>query len=266
MGNFVTFTENTFSPAGAAEIVKERQAEKFEWKTVTIESATENMIKCMTSDTEKIKGHDCYFVDFGGHFGYSVCVFYNGHHIYYADDFELHHKTMEKSELRDYYVKKMNAILYDDADLLSPLKSYVDLENRRRYMMNYYPMRQNYMSGFQIFHDDSEREEYGKKQQTEYPYLCNDCFSFFAEKSFVEKIESINKEIKKLQEATSSDVEFWKKAFYDEFFNYECMYGGRYAEAAYNATGGKSLTDIQKKAFKLAKAEFNNYCMENDVY
>lgn len=47
-------------------------------------------------DYINIKDHDILFVDFGGYFGYSALVFKNEKHIYYANEYELHHKYLVK--------------------------------------------------------------------------------------------------------------------------------------------------------------------------
>ena len=62
-----------------------------EWDIHRIEALSEHEAQTMALDTEAIKAHSVYFVDFGGYFGYSCLVFRNGHHIYYANDYELHH-------------------------------------------------------------------------------------------------------------------------------------------------------------------------------
>ena len=47
----------------------------------------------------EIKEHKCIFVDFNDNrFGYSVLVFKNGKHIYYANDYELHHGYTVKEQ------------------------------------------------------------------------------------------------------------------------------------------------------------------------
>ena len=68
---------------------------------LTIEEAKELMIESM-----EIKEHKCFFVDFGGYFGYSVLVFKDKKHIHYADDFELHHHYIVKKSGKEA-LKKM---------------------------------------------------------------------------------------------------------------------------------------------------------------
>lgn len=67
-----------------------------------IEALTEEQAAAMAIETASVKGHQVYFVDFGGYFGYSVLVFADGHHIKYANDYELHHKDKSRDELQEF--------------------------------------------------------------------------------------------------------------------------------------------------------------------
>lgn len=50
-----------------------------------IEALTEAQAAAKQLEVTEIKGHQIYFVDFGGYFGYSVLVFADGHYIKYAN-------------------------------------------------------------------------------------------------------------------------------------------------------------------------------------
>ena len=93
-----------------------------------IENLTEQKAKEMALEEIEIKGHNCYLVDLGKNFGYSILVFKNGMHIYYANDYELHHGYIVKEKgrdvLRQYYIKKMNKILFTNKELLEDIKTY----------------------------------------------------------------------------------------------------------------------------------------------
>lgn len=64
---------------------------KKDWNISNIEALTEAEAQTMALETMQIKEHNIYFVDFVNAFGYSCLVFKNHHHIYYANDYELHH-------------------------------------------------------------------------------------------------------------------------------------------------------------------------------
>ena len=72
-----------------------------------IEALTEEQAAAMAIETASVKGHQVYFVDFGGYFGYSVLVFADGHHIKYANDYELHHKDKSRDELQEFYLSSL---------------------------------------------------------------------------------------------------------------------------------------------------------------
>jgi hypothetical protein len=90
-------------------------------------------------------------------------------------------------------------------------------------------------------------------------------FAYYKNLEFVQKCADLEKDIEAAREAMNNDFEYWKKAFRYEFGNYECIYGGRYSEAAYAATNGNSLNDIQMKAFQAAKQEYEEYCYKHGI-
>ena len=71
-----------------------------EYNIRDIEALTESGAAAFAEEMEEIKGHQVYFIDFGGYFGFSALVFADGQHIYYANDYELHHKGKSREELR----------------------------------------------------------------------------------------------------------------------------------------------------------------------
>lgn len=75
--------------------------------TITdIEKLTENQVKEIADETMVIKEHNIYFVDLEGYYGYSCLVFKNGHHIHYANDYELHHHGKPMSSLKSFISMK----------------------------------------------------------------------------------------------------------------------------------------------------------------
>ena len=90
-----------------------------------IEALTEEEVKEIAEEMLVIKEHNIYLVDFEGYFGYSRLVFKNNHHIYYANDYELHHnyltKDKERSEakalLRERFIEGANNILFTEEEI-----------------------------------------------------------------------------------------------------------------------------------------------------
>lgn len=73
-----------------------------------IEALTETQAAAMAIESVTVKGHQVYFVDFGGYFGYSALVFADGHYIKYANDYELHHQGKSRDELREFYLDSLS--------------------------------------------------------------------------------------------------------------------------------------------------------------
>ena len=235
-----------------------------EWKIDSIESLSLTEAMLMAEDHEQIKGHDIFFIDFGGYFGYSAVVFYDDHIIRYAGDYELHHKHEGKSheELKKDYIKKYLRILYTDEELAAPLESYDDYKRRHYYLNNYYGDRENHVSCFHIFNNAGVEEAY--RAATENLYMSHVCFSWYESKGFVERAAELYQAVEKAKADIDSNFDYWESAFYYEFGNYECCYGGRYAEAA-QATGVGEMNDVQKAAYKAAKERYAKWCMEHDI-
>jgi len=234
-----------------------------EWNIDLIQDITETEAQTMAEKHEVIKGHDVYFIDFKGYFGYSYVVFLRGHHIRYAGDYELHHKGKTREELDKWYKRCLNGKLYTERQLGNKLRNYGDYQNRMHYLHNYYGDLENHVS---IFGDGSNAEYVAEyKRVTENLVYNPVTFAYYENADFVEKCIKLEKAIEAAKDAMNDDFEYWKKAFRYEFGNYECIYGGRYSEAAYAATNGKSLNDIQKKAFKEAKREYEEYCYSHDM-
>ena len=74
------------------------------WNIDMIREITEEEAKKLSLESECIKGHNVYFVDFDGGFGYSVLVYKNNHHIHYANDYQLHHYHETTEELKKIYI------------------------------------------------------------------------------------------------------------------------------------------------------------------
>ena len=112
-----------------------------------IEALTEKQAAEMATETETIKDHQIYFVDFGGYFGYSALVFADGHHIRHANDYELHHAGKSRDELREFYLDSLSKKLFT-ADEMEIVRDYQDKQAKEYYIRNYYGMRRDHISMF----------------------------------------------------------------------------------------------------------------------
>ena len=238
-------------------------AETSTWNINQIESLPETAARLMADSHEVIKGHDVYFIDFGGYFKYSYVVYLRGKHLRYAGDYELHHPNKTREQLYKWYKSCLNKKLYTERGLGNKLKNYNDYRRRTDYLRDYYVDLENHVSIFGNGGDAEYVEEY--KRVTANLIYSDIGFAYYESADFVNKCNELYDKIEAARKAMDDNFDYWKKAFHYEFANYECIYGGRYDEAAIAATNGTKLNDIQKAAYKAAKNEYIEWCYAHDL-
>ena len=229
-----------------------------------IENLTYDQAKEIAIETLNIKGHDCFLVDFGGYFGYSILVYKNKKHIYFADDYELHNKWLIKEKgkeaLKEYYIKKLNEILFTEDELLKPVNDYDEYKRKDYFLRNYWIMRYDYLSIFGIG-EEAQREF--DRQKKFYPFY--DQFSF----CYVDDEEIINEQAKYMQNIENEykklkgDLEKFREMISCELANHEACITCE-ADDALGALGYRweDLTDKQKKIVKEElQKQVDNYCL-----
>ena len=117
----------------------------------------------MAIESVTVKGHQVYFVDFGSYFGYSALVFADGHHIKYADDYELHHTGKSRDELREFYLDSLSKKLFTPEEVKT-VSDYQDKKAKEYYIRNYYGLHRDHISMF-FCGPDKEREKLRKKTE-----------------------------------------------------------------------------------------------------
>lgn len=257
--NLWIITDRKIDEATAREII----AGGGDWNIDSIENITEQEAQLMAERHEVIKGHNIYFIDFKGAFGYSYVTFKNGHHLRYAADYQLHHSHRSRDQLYKYYKQQLNKKLYTEKGLAAKLKNYHDYKARKNYLLNYYCDMENHISPYGNFNDPEFKAQH--EAATKDLYFNYAIWGYYSSPEFVDKCEALDNAIEAAREAMSNDFDYWKKAFRYEFSNYECIYGGRYSEAASNATNGNALNEVQKRAYKEAKREYEKYYYDNDL-
>lgn len=199
-----------------------------------IESFTHEEVKDHALEKLTIKDHDCFLVDFGGYFGYSVLVFRDGKHIHYANDYELHHHYLVKKEgregLKQYYIKVMNKKLYTDAELLEPCKSYEEYKAKDYFLRNYWMMRYEHESMFFIG-TDKEREERKKEIDSKYPFFNPVCFCYVADKKIVEDAYKYLNALEESFQALQDNEDAFRKMIRYELGNHEACITYDYRDA-----------------------------------
>lgn len=253
-----------------------------EYTIKDIEALTFVEAQEMAEKTYMLKGHVICYVDFGGYFGYSALVFYNGHHIHYANDYELHHKGKTKDELEEWYWQTMNHKLFADSDFSAPLKSYDEYRAKASYLTGYYNMRTDYETVFHINPTKEEQKAFERKTKNmTYDPIG---FCYVPDADFVKHHIELWNALQKRYEETSTDYEYQKSAFYYELGNHEyhinhyqgdwdtlsafgdIEWHGQGAEAREKYFDELGFNEIQRKAFNDARKQFLEDAINNDWY
>lgn len=257
------------------------QDNNYIWDIKKIESLTENEAKAMAEETLTIKEHTVYLIDFHGYFGLSRVVFCNGHHIHYANDYELHHPKKERAQLRECLISSANNILFTEEELAEPLKDYDEYTRKEYFLRNYYSMREDYISCYGNFSDPAFEKSW--KRKTVNMIRDDISFAYYAKdkQEFVKHHYELFATLQKREAETVNNPEYQKKAFLQEMWNHE--YGINW-EADYDTLSafgnlvyhrqddGLELQDyfdqlkfseLQRKAYFEARREY--YVMFNEM-
>lgn len=247
------------------------------WTIKDIEAINEQQAAAMAESVQDIKGHQVYFVDFGGYFGFSALVYADGQPIIYANDYELHHSGKSRDELRELYRRKLSGKLFT-VEELQTVNSYDEYTAKSHYIRNYYAMRRPYISAFFIG-SDAERAEREKK--TEKMIFSPVFMAYYAPENadFVKRGAELLRGLDEAEQRNKNSAEYWKSAFLSEMYNHE--YGINW-QADYdviscfgNCDGVKDYTDaeelftaagfseMQKAAYMAARREYYNRERDN---
>lgn len=199
------------------------------WTIADIEALDEDAAFELAEDTTEIKGHDVYFVDFGGYFGFSALVFCNGHHIKYANDYESHHRPTQwdedqhektHEELRAWYENALQNTLFTEEELRAPLRSYDEYTRKQRFLRSLYAMREDHLSIFGNFRNDAEIAAY-ERAKAEHPYYSDVAFSYYKDKAFVDRMDELLTALEAAKSGTLENFDYWVSAFKYEMANHE---------------------------------------------
>lgn len=233
-----------------------------------IENLTYEEAKEIALETLEIKEHDCIIADFDGHFGYSVLVFKNGKHIYYANDYELHHKWLVKENgreaLKQFYIDSLNRKLYTDAELMEEVKTYDEYEKKSYFLRNYWIMRYDYLSIFRINPTKEEEAEYQEKKKM-FPFSNPVSFCYVAEKEIVDTQKRYLAHLESAYKRLKENVETFREMISRELANHEACITCNYTDAL-TALGltWNGLTEEQQKITKQElKKQIKRYCEED---
>lgn len=231
------------------------------WNITNIENITYEEAKKNVLETMKIKDHDCFFVDFGGNFGYSVLVFRNGRHIHFASDYELHHgylvKEQGKEALRQYYIDAMNNILFTDGELLQGVTSYDEYKRKDYFLRNYWIMQFDSLSIFGI--GDKAQKEFDKAKPN-FPFYNPISFCYVADAGIVEKSKMFSEHLEKVYEELKTDDEAFRDMVKRELANHEACITCDYTDAL--GALGMVFEELTKRRQHIVKQELNRQIQE----
>lgn len=232
-----------------------------------IESMSAAELANFAEDVEEIKGHTVYYIDFGGYFGFSACVTAEGQHIYFANDYELHHRGRSRDELREIYRRGLSQKLYTESELAT-VSSYEDAQAKRYFLMNYYGMRRPCVSAFCI----------GKAPDVSGLTFSPVFMAYYSDSDFVRKGAELLHTLAEAERRNAEDSDYWKSAFLHEMYNHEysinCQADYDVCSCFGNCDGLKDYTDraelfkacnfseVQQAAYMAARRQY--YAEQNE--
>ena len=199
-----------------------KNSENRAWDIHGIEALTEREAQALALETMTIKGHSIYFVDFGGYFKYSALVFAEGKHIYHANDYELHHTSLNGNHeaLKTRYIETLNKKLWTEEELTGPLHNYTEYQAKEYYLHNLYPQRRDHIS---IWFYGSEEERAARQEKIKSMIFCPFTSAFFLpeDRDFVSRMETLYHGLHAARNAMENDPEYLKIAILCEMYNHE---------------------------------------------
>ena len=237
-----------------------KQTEVFKMDIREIEALTineaEEMRKAGEAELINIKEHLCYLVDLQSHFGYSVLVFKNNHHIYYANDYQLHHRRKTIEELKQWYIETLNNKLFTESELMEDIKTYDEYQKKSYYVRNYWIMQFNYISAFYIGKPERKLQEAKEKM-----IFCPTCFCYVEDKNIVHNASSFIRHIEESFANVKENDDIFRKMVSCELANHEACITCDYSDAL-ESLGLKfeGLTEGQKHIVREElKEQIENY-------
>lgn len=236
-----------------------------------IETLTEEKALSLSQKKTVVKGFNVYFIDFGGSFGYSYLVYKNKHQI--ANDFELHHHSMseDKEKLRNYYLERLNDMLFTDEEISEPIKNYREYTRKQYFLNNLYGKQEDYISCF-FCGSDEERKK--RREQTKSMIFNPVVYGYYEtdKKDFVDNHKKLMEILKAERNKLNNNFEYLKKAFLYEMYNHEYGYNtqGDYdvlsvfgfikysrQENVEDYFNQLKFNDTQRRAYYSAREEYN---------
>ena len=183
-----------------------------------IENISLEEARAIADEEILIKEHTCIFTDFKDNtFGYSVLVFKNGRHIYFANDYALHHRKLFKEQgkkgLRNFYIREMNSKLFTDEELLSGASSYEDYKKKNYFLRNLWIMQFDYVSAVRIKDKCKTLSEYTAFDPLSMCYL--------KDTSILDKQRTLHSSLHRSLVYQKNNPEMFRQMIRHELYNHE---------------------------------------------
>ena len=214
-------------------------------------------------ETAEIKGHQIVFVDLGEYFGYSALVFKDGMHIYYANDYALHHPMLAISEssknaLKEIYMETLSHKLYTDEELMEPVKTYNEYNEKRHFLVNYYIQRYEYISAFGIGEEAFKKIEEGMKK---FPFYNPVSFCYVKDESIIKKQKEFSDFLDKSFQDLKENLDTFREMVARELANHEAGYTCDYEDGlAALGLRFENLSEAKKLIVKEELAKLMDAC------
>ena len=241
-------------------------------KIVTpVDDITEVEAREYAEDMAIIKDYTVYFAE--TRLGFTALVYKNGHHVRYADQYEIHFnyiKDRTHELLKIKYIDILGHKLFTDEEIAEPLKSYDDYTAKEYFLRNYHCMQVDYVSIFFINRGKEDEDRWKKSIKGLHRNPVSFCY--MADKDFIKHEVELMSILEKRKSEVAENFEYQKSAFLHEMYNHE--YGINW-EADYDtlsAFGNLSFVnnenelesyfnqlgfnDIQRSAYLAARNEY----------
>lgn len=222
------------------------------------------MDKLTGSEKIVINDHDVFLIDLSGYFGYSALVFKNKKHLYYADDFQLHHKYYypndnyeERTEhtpetLKTLYIEYLSNKIFSEEQTTSAT-SYNEYRAKEYYLRNYWIQQFDYKSAFVI--SGTKEEKQLEKEIKSYKFFNNISYCYMKEAEPIERQKQLINSLQSNYNAIMTDPEKFRKAISFELSNHEACITMEYRDAV-NALGLREK-DLTPEQLTIVKQELN---------
>lgn len=200
----------------------------------------------MALETAEIKGHQVIFTDLGEFFRFSALVFKDGKHVYYANDYALHHNRIAEKgteALKELYIEILSNKLFTDEELMEEIKTYQDYEMKRYFLINLHTQRYDYVSAFGIGEEAFKKIKESKK---EYPFFNRVSYCYVNDENIIKEQEKIAVHLEKSFQELKNDMNVFREMVAKELANHEAGYTCDY-EDALSALGLKFETLSEAK-------------------